>query len=755
MAISRRSFIKICGGTLGVGAVGSGLVTDLWGLSPDVVHDPLSDGDRVVPTYCDICFWKCGVLAHVRDGKVTKLVGNPAHPLARGRLCPRGTGGHGLTYDPDRLKWPLLRRDKGGSQVYERVSWDAALDVVAERLAKVKAEHGPEALALFSHGMGGSWFKQLLEGYGSSNKAGPSYAQCRGSREVAFELTYGQPVGSPEATDIENARVMTLIGSHLGENMHNTQVQWLARMIDKGGELVVVDPRFSVAAGKARHWLPIRPGTDIALLLAWMHVIVGEGLYDASYLDANAIGFPELKKHLQDKTPQWAFVHTGIAPEKIVETARFVAGARPASLIHPGRRAAWYGDDTQRGRAIAILNALLGSWGRRGGFYLPSKLALPGYPMPEPSHAAVPREPPDMVDMPKGVVYPFANSGLAHGLRDASIPGTAAYDIKAWMVYGTNLVQSLPEPKKTIEALQAQDFVVVVDVLPTEITGYADVVLPESTYLERHDDLHVCAFKEPFIALRQPVIEPLYESKPGWWIAKQLGERLGLGEYFPWQDIDAYLQRRLAAGGYDMAALRRDGVIVGEETPLYYEDGVAPSFATPSGKIELYSKAMADAGLDPMPSFTAHPQPGPGEFRLLFGRAPTHTFGRTTNNRFLSEVFSDNPVWVNAAIAAEAGLKAGDLVTLINQDGVRSQPVTVKPTQRIRPDAVYMVHGFGHTSDGLTFAKGRGADDSRLVTRVDVDPAMGGTGMNSNFVRLERYTGEAPEREKQAQVVSA
>ncbi len=733
MTTSRREFIKYSGGLAGGAALTSGLATDLWGFSPDRMADPKTQGDRVVPSFCELCFWKCGVNAHVQDGRVTKIVGNPDHPLSRGRLCPRGTAGTGLLYDPDRLKTPLVRMDKRGEQVFAEVSWDAALDEIAERMLALKAEHGPEALALFSHGYGGSWFKHLVKGFGTGNLTAPSYAQCRGAREVGFELTYGSPVGSPESTDIRNARVLTLIGSHLGENMHNTQVQELAEAIEKGAELVVVDPRYSVAAGKARYWLPIKPGTDIALLLAWMHVIVRERLYDADYLDRYALGLPELRAHLADKTPAWAWVRTGIEPELIVETARFIAGARPACLIHPGRRASWYGDDTQRSRALALLNALLGTWGRRGGFFLPTAMSIPKF---DGSAKAGPAPAPP--DMPEGTVYPFANKVLAHGIREASIPGNdAPYDIKGWFVYGTNLLQSLPQPERTKEALRALDLVVAVDVLPAEITGWADVVLPEATYLERYDDLHAPPFREGYVALRQPVVEPMFASKPGWWIAKELGSRLGLDDFFPWDDVEDYLAARLEPTGIRLDDLKEVGVVEAEPEPVFIEDGLEPSFDTPSGKIELFSQQMADAGIDPLPHFTAPDEPEPGFFRLLFGRAPTHTFGRTTNNRMLGEVMAENEVWLNAQVATELGLKHGEPVMLVNEDGVREGPIKLKATQRIRPDCVYVVHGFGHKDKRLSFARGRGADDTALITRTKTDPSMGGTGLNVNFVRIE------------------
>jgi len=280
--------------------------------------------------------------------------------------------------------------------------------------------------------------------------------------------------------------------------------------------------------------------------------------------------------------------------------------------------------------------------------------------------------------------------------------------------------------------------------LPAEICGWSDIVLPESTYLERCDDVFAPYYKEPFVAIRQPVVEPMYESRPGWWIARELGHRMGLSDYFPWQDSLEYAKQRVKAAGLDCDVLERKGVVKGKVTPVCEEEGLQLAFDTPSGKIELHSQTLANAGFHPIPEFTPPEEPPPGMFRLLFGRAPMHTFGRTTNNRFLSQVFSENEVWVNADVVAampqfaNSPLEEGEKVVLVNQDGVRSDPIKLKATQRIRGDCVYMVHGYGHKAKGLRFAKNRGASDSDLVTRYKVDPIMGGTGMNVNFVRIER-----------------
>lgn len=730
MAFTRRRFIQIGAAATAV-AAGSGLGTNWWGLRAHELPDPQTDGDRIVPSFCELCFWKCGVLAHVKDGRVTKVVGNPAHPLSKGRLCPRGTGAPGLLYDPDRLKKPMIRRNKRGEDVFEEVSWDAALDRTAEGMDAIRTKYGPEAFALFTHGWGGSWFTRLMQAYGSPNVAAPSYAQCRGPRDVAFTLTYGQGVGSPEAVDLENARCITLLGSHLGENMHNTQVQDFAEALGRGAQLVVVDPRFSVAASKAKYWLPIKPGTDIALLLAWMHVIIAEKRYDADYIAAHASGFDELAKHVADKTPEWAFPITGIEAETIRETARFIAAHRPASLVHPGRHATWYGDDTQRLRAVAILAALLGSWGRRGGYVLPGSMGLPKYPGKRvPAVSAADRKEPSL--------YPLADETLASGVCDATIPGRAPYQLHGWMVYGTNLLQSLPDPRNVEKAIQELDFIVTIDVLPAEITGWSDVVLPEATYLERTDDLWSAAYKQPFIALRQQVVPPLHESKPGWWIAKELAKRLGLGASFDYHDAMEVVKWRAGAAEIDFNELLLRGVVLGVPQPVSEEEGLGLSFDTASGKIELHSATLAAAGFDPLPNFTPPDEPPPGMFRLLAGRAPSHTFGRTTNNRFLADVFAENEVWINSTVARSLDVKNGDRVILENQDGVRSTPVRAKVTERIRGDAVYMVHGWGHTAKGLTYARHRGASDSALVTRYKTDPIMGGTGMSVNFVRVLR-----------------
>ena len=722
--MKRREFLKTSG-IVGVSAVA---VPFLLSGCASGVRVPGTGTVTVSPTVCDICFWKCAGLVYKEDGMPWKITGNPNDLHSAGRLCTRGTSGLGAYLDRDRLKRPLMRVSDGGKQRFKEVSWDEALDYIANKMKSIANEHGPEKVAMFSHGSGGGHFKHLMKAYGSRAYVAPSYAQCRGPREEAFKLTYGEGVGSPDRTDMEHSRCIVLIGSHIGENLHNSQVQTFASAMQKKAKIITVDPRFSVPAGKSDHWLPIKPGTDLALLLAWMNVLITEQLYDSEYIERHTMGFEQLQAHVAPFTPEWAYPITTIPAADIRETARVMAHNAPATLVHPGRHTTWYGDDTQRLRAVAILNALLGSWGRKGGYYYQENVELPKYPVPE-----FPEVTATVQDANRGK-YPLASLGVSSAMIKASVGEDPLY--KAWIVYGTNLPHTVPGILDDLrQAADTLELIVAIDIQPAEITGYADIVLPECTYLERYDDLRNAAERKPSLALRSPAFKPKYDSKPGWWIAKQLAERLGLGRYFPWQDYTEVLDWQLQQVGSSLEEMERTGVkMFPRSGGMYLTEGEDFEFNTPSGKIELYSSRLAKLGFDPMPRYTPHREPPSRYYRLNYGRAPAHTFGRTQNNKFLFELMPENNVWVNPLIAAEWALKSGDYVQLRNQDGVVSNRVRVRVTERIRADSVFMAHGFGHTAKGLRLARGRGADDAALITHVEHDPIMGATGMRSNFV---------------------
>lgn len=224
-SLSRRRFLKISGATFGAVVAAPSLNGVIMGAEKNNEKTGKKvSGVTKIPTYCDICFWKCGAIAYLKDGKLWKIEGNPDDPLSNGRLCPRGTGGIGAHFDKSRLKAPLIRKGARGKEEFVEVTWDEALEYIAKKMKKIKSEYGPESMALFSHGVGGAFLIHMMKAYGTPNLTAPSFAQCRGPREIGFDLTYGDVIGSPERTDIKNTKCLVLIGSYLGENMHNTQV---------------------------------------------------------------------------------------------------------------------------------------------------------------------------------------------------------------------------------------------------------------------------------------------------------------------------------------------------------------------------------------------------------------------------------------------------------------------------------------------------------------------------------------------------
>jgi thiosulfate reductase/polysulfide reductase chain A len=729
---TRRNFIRIS-------AIGAGGAVVAWPVVKTFARELVEsenfvfEGMRRTPTYCEICFWKCAGWVYKNDkGEVWKLTGNEEDLHCNGRFCPRGTGGVGMYTDNDRLKTPLIRVTKVGKQTFREASWEEAFDFIAKKLNNVVQTSGPESVALFSHGSGGKYFGTLLKAMGSNTNAAPSYAQCKGPREAAFLATFGEVVESPERTDIRDTKCLVLIGSHIGENMHNGQVQEMSDAIDKGATIITVDPRFSTAASKSKYWLPIKPATDIALLMAWINVILEENLFDKEYVEKYTTGLDKLREHVKTMTPEWAYGITTIHPHVIRETAREMANASPAVIIHPGRHVTWYGDDVQRLRAVAILNALLGSWGRRGGFYRPENMPVPEFPHPE--YPKVNKGWRDVL----GDLYPLADQPVANAIVDFSIPDPSRnFTYKAWIVNGTNLIETMPNQANTLKAIENLDLLVVVDTMPMEITGYADVVLPECTYIERYDEIRVSYHRKPQLALRMPAVRPKYNSKPAWWMAKGIAEKMGLGHFFPWKDIEEMLDWQLKQMGTSLTEMQKIGVKTFDRSAddLYFAPGEEVEFTTTSGKIELYSTDLEAYGYAPMPVYTPHEEPPAGFYRLIYGRAPMHTFSRTSNNPNLTDLMDENTVWINPKVAKEWGIANDQYIHLQNQDGKRSEfPIKARITERIRHDSVYMVHGFGHDQKKLSRAFGRGASDTNLITKVLVDPSMGGTGMRGNFI---------------------
>ncbi len=316
--------------------------------------------------------------------------------------------------------------------------------------------------------------------------------------------------------------------------------------------------------------------------------------------------------------------------------------------------------------------------------------------------------------------------GVFQELRDNIVTGEP-YQAHGWFISRQNPVMSLPDRTRTLQAFEKMDFIATVDIFLNDTAWFSDVVLPEASYLERYDPVLPVGDK---VFLRQPVIEPQGEAKSALWIYKQLGERLGLGDYFQYEDEEDYIRQQLAPLGVTLEEMKSQGYV---QLP----EGEAPGFTwnTPSGKIELYSDTLAKVGFPGIPVWQEPPQPPPGQFYLLTGKVAQATQFASQNNQLLHKYADEPRLWINDTIAADRGLGEGDWVEVLSDVG--KVHIQLKPTPAIRPDCVYLTPGYGHLSKGLTTAFGIGASDSVLHVTY-TDPASGSQALSQTFVTVRK-----------------
>ncbi len=727
--ISRRDFLKISAASVGALAVGQML--------PPMVAKAAKEsgvlnaaGDGVISTMCEMCVWRCGVLAKIKDGRVVKLDGNPEHPHSNGNLCPRGQSGLMNTYDPDRVLTPLIRVGKRGEGKFREASWEEALDLVASKMTEIKNKYGAEAMVFSStHNLSQPLFENLLYAFGSPNY-GTQRSLCFNAMIVANTMTYGME--EPARIYDDKLKYILLTGRNLLEAISTSETSDLSHAIDRGAKVVYLDPRYTKTASKATEWLPIKPGNDLAFHLALLHIIIGEKLYNRSFVEKNTVGFDELKKEVSRYTPEWAAALTGIPAETIARIAHEFADAAPHALAHNGWRTSNFVNSFHTQRAISILNALIGNWDivlTESGGEESGTLGAP----PQPAYPRVSALRLDGVPW-KYPVVPF-KIGVFQELRDNIVSGDP-YQAHGWFISRQNPVMSIPDRSKTLEAFGKLDFIVTVDIVLNDTAWFSDVVLPEASYLERYDPLLPFGDK---VFLRQPVIEPQGQAKSALWIYKQLGERLGLSDYFQYEDEEDYIRQQLKPLGVTLEEVKAKGYAEAPETP-HAGESAEKRWNTPSGKIELFSDTLAKVGFSGVPTWDEPPQPAEGQFYLLTGKVAQSTQFGTQNNQLLNK-YSDEPrMWINAQVAAKLDLATDDWVEVTSEVGQIHIPVLV--TQAIRSDCVFMTPGYGHLSKGLTTAYGVGASDSVLHVTY-TDPISGGQALSQTFVTVKKVEDES------------
>ena len=732
-ALSRRGFLGLMGGA----GAGSAMSLHSFDVLADVVphkQEKLFEKVETIGSVCGMCVNRCGIQCRVVDGVLEKIDGDPRHPKSRGGTCAKGQAGVMQVYDPDRIRYPMIRVGARGEGKWRRASWEEANEYVADNLGKVIEKHGPQSLFWSSTtDLTEQFFIKLGTYLGTQNFARHA-TLCLASRNVGYFATMG---GVPDA-DLANSKYILMYGANRLESFELPYNIDLLDGIQNGARLVVVDPRMTYTAAKGE-WIAIRPRTDLALNLALMHVLIKEELYDKEFVANRTVGFDELKTHVEQYTPEWAAGETEIPADKIREMAREMAAAAPAVAIFPGRRTSWYTNDSQFRRSAAMLTGLLGAFDAPGAtFFNNGKQRLGSFDWAIEPFDVEPRF--DGFDEK----FPLAHHGDGGyvSMRDAIVNGTAEHPVKGWMVYHQNPLAGLLDQEETMKMVEQMDFIGVIDIQPSQTAWMADIILPETTYLERLDPVWSSSGgTRKFATIRQPVVAPQHEARTILDIIKGISVELDkrhefdppLREAFDFT-MEDFVDAQIKPLPIDREQLMKEGIWLAPEEKMQFgkfRNG-EEKFKTPSGKIELVAERFRRNGYPSLPDYEV-PRVEAGKQRLITGRHSWFTHSFNQNNKWLNDLYPENEAWMNTELAAEKGISDGDYVNVRSSRGeVR---IKANVTSRIRQDTVFICHGFGNPKGGLNTLAGRGGADQVLMESA-ADVISNNQAMHETFVEI-------------------
>lgn len=683
---------------------------------------------------CGMCAVRCPVTVQVEDGKPVWIEGN-SHDGGMGQsLCAKGGAAFAQRDDKQRPLTPLLRMGERGEGKWREVSWDEAYDYIANRLQTIIDTHGSRSI-MFSD-RGGPFAdlrKAFVKALGSPNYINHDCTCGRNVHHSAKSL-YG--LGRKDfAYDYENARHIVLFGRNITEALKVKEVKSFLKGIKNGARVTYVDPRASVTAGKATRYWQNKPGSDYALLLGIAHCIVNNGYYDAEFADRYINGLPEFKNFLEPYTPQWAAAETEISAEEIEAFCRELNEDRPRVIIHPGWMLARYRDSYYASRMIHIINALMGSIEQPGGLFYPKGPKDAGRSGLKSLGALVPGVDEERADG-CGTRFPLWDKGAgmlqtAYEAVDTGVP----YPVKAYFVHRHDPFIALPDTDEQKRILSKLDLLVAVDINFSDTAWFADVILPENTFVERDDILRTEKGLKPGFGRRQQCVKPLNNTKAGWEIYLDIARRMGKGEYFPFATIEDIWAYQLQDTGLSVSDFDKKGFVKLSDQAIWYDrDNL--KFGTESGKIELFNAKWEAKGVASFIPYVAPETPPEGSFRLLFGRNGYQAHGQHQNNPILNDLLTVNTLWINTQAAKKLGIKDGAQVMVTNGD--EQGTITAYVTDLIHPEAVFMLHGFGTRVPAKKRAYGKGlADQLYMKGKLkEWDKAGGGLNLAESFVTV-------------------
>ena len=710
-------------------------------------------GRDPVATYCPLCVSRCGARAEVVDGTFRALLPDPSHPTGKA-LCVKGKAAPQIVYHESRLLHPLRRTtpkdapDPG----WERITWDEALDTVAERLTAAASVAGPESVAFSSSSPSTSaisdavdWVQRLIRAFGTPNYC--TYVElCGWGRYLAPLYTFGTSVPGLYLPDLENAGCILFWGYNpsVARLAHATST---AAAVARGAKLIVVDPRKAGLAAKADHWLRVRPGTDAALALSMTHVMIENGWYDADFVRdwtnaGDVVGGEKvwdlLVSRCAEFPPEVAEEITGVPAGDIVAAARTLWESRPVAFY------TWSGLEqhsgtTQTIRAIDVMYALTGSLDVPGGNVL---------------FEAVPSNPIDGMELLSDALPPTvgADTRPLGPARFGFVTGedlyTAALDrrITTLVSFGGNLVMAHGDSLRGRDALRSLDFFVQADLFMTPTAELADIVLPVTTPFESEAlkiGFEYSQEAQSLVQLRQPLVPPRGEARSDLQIVFDLSTRLGLGAHFWDGDIDAAFRHQLEPSGITLEELRANPAGVRVPLTTRYRKYADTGFATPSRKVELYSATLAAHGYAPLPAFEeplTSPRSRPDladRYPLVLSCAKSLFFCETQHRQVaaLRKSSPDPRVEMHPSAAAARGISAGDWVSLDTPYG--SVRARARLNANLDPGVVFGEHGWWDACDELGLPAyppyGAGSANLNLVlSQTPSDPISGSSPLRAS-----------------------
>jgi len=770
--ISRRVFLKtsaLLGGTMTFGNL---LGSERIKLTEVLSRAEASPGSANVATVVsDVdAHSQCLMQVRVKDGKVIGIQGDPADPESKGELTPRGQKMKEMLYAPDRLRYPLKRTGERGAGQWKRISWDEALATVADRFKEIKRNFGPEAIH-FLHGhyhsgdILGSYLPRLANLIGTPNVSNPSHV-CHLPRVF---LQYQYDFGAVVPPDVPHTKCLILWGGNPAAT-NKPQDLAIRDARKRGAKLIVVDPRVTPYAREADIHARLRPGTDGALALAMLHVIINEDLYDHEFVEKWTKGFDRLQEHVRDYSPEKMADITWVPAETISRMARMYASTKP-SCISPRNALDQHTNASCAIRAIDLLMAITGNLDVKGGnlIVIPISMGIKDLKLYE---KLPPEAEKKKIGADKSLYAKISKtwpSAHTPSVWDAVISGNP-YPVKAMFVTAANPMLTSANTTLVEKALRSLDFLVVSDLFMTPTAELADIVLPASTFLETtrfvtydtHADHGWNATSR--IALSPRVIEPLWESRPDWKIICDLGRKMGYGSYFPWKDEEEAIDHVIEPLDITCEDLRKhpEGVVIDVPPFLYKKfDGVlgrimrpilkatvfrgypdkyrkyeAKGFMTPSKKVEIYSERLEKLGYDPLPVYR-EPAESPISrpdmakeypFILIAGtKLPMYTHSMMHNIPGLHKQFPENFIEIHPEAATRLGIRDGGMVRVSSPRGhIRCR---ARVTEVIDPRVVQLPHGFKEANCNI------------LTDHRACDPITGSPGLKSSLCKVEAVSG--------------